>query len=261
MNFIIDPVYGTRYELFSTNGKNLLKQYVKYVQSGGLLLPKDKEILRNNINNIIYNIRDNEIGTGPIDIMVVLKKLHDEYKTKIDYKERMKYASQMILYKLSKENNHEFCGMNFDVKQREKCVEHCKGQSCQNLSVGLVLGVVCTIHSDKTKEMLFNFTSRNISKKQFEEEYESYKPCKFSGNELTNYKNNWKLKKDKDRRHSRFETDKQRDDYKRLISGKESNAQISAYKKRAKKDELNSLNVMSTIEDETDETDHTITSS
>ena len=109
--------------------------------------------------------------------------------------------------------------------------------------------------------MLFNFTSGHISQTQFEEEYKNYKPCNFNEELLQNHKHKWKLKKEKERRHSRFETDKQRDDYKRLISGKESKAQISAYKKRAKKDELNSLNVMSTIEDETDETDHTITSS
>ena len=35
MNFIIDPLTKLKYSLFSNNGKQLLKKYIKYVQIGG----------------------------------------------------------------------------------------------------------------------------------------------------------------------------------------------------------------------------------
>ena len=35
MNTIIDPITGNHLNLFSTDGKNLLKQFVKMYQSGG----------------------------------------------------------------------------------------------------------------------------------------------------------------------------------------------------------------------------------
>ena len=57
MNFIIDPANGMRYELFSTNGKNLLKKYVKYVQSGGMLTIWDRGNVVEHIKDFIKSVR------------------------------------------------------------------------------------------------------------------------------------------------------------------------------------------------------------
>lgn len=133
MNFIIDPANGIRYELFSTNGKNLLKQYVKYVQSGGVLLPKDKTKIIYDINEVLnslrpvkvtmrhsgqqfkatlMNVEDSGYTTynriyNPTDILV---GLHNKYKVEplLKYNEKMRYAASLIMYKISKVENEKY---------------------------------------------------------------------------------------------------------------------------------------------------------
>lgn len=101
MNFIIDPANGTHYELFSTNGKNLLKKYVKYIQSGGMLTIWDKEEIVKDIKTFI-EVKDKDgkiIGKKDmIHIMDLLYHLHNKYENK-NYKEWMRYAMNLIMYK------------------------------------------------------------------------------------------------------------------------------------------------------------------
>ena len=130
MNFIIDPANGIRYELFSTNGKNLLKQYVKYVQSGGVLLPKDKEIIRNDINEVLNSLRPVTVTMQwngqthiakvehtenvakviytPTDILVGLHEKYKDESTLLKYNEKMRYTASLIMHKISKVENEKY---------------------------------------------------------------------------------------------------------------------------------------------------------
>ena len=76
MNNIIDPVNGNSYDIFSFEGKNLLKNYVKAFQSGGGSLYR----VSSSDNNIGSTIDDYEVQTP------TLKKKINNINYKKNYK-------------------------------------------------------------------------------------------------------------------------------------------------------------------------------
>jgi hypothetical protein len=192
MNFIIDPVYGTRYELFSTNGKNLLKQYVKYMQSGGLLLTGDKEEIVEDINGFI-EVKDKDgkiiVKKDMIHIMDLLHHLHNKYtiQRESNYKEWMRYAVNLIMYKFKDSGIVDKILIGKETKDYKSFKNACskKGKCSEQIEKIINVDIDKTIYKKNTVQLLLYVKdNKSIKNKQLKEYFlEKYKKYK---NELNN---------------------------------------------------------------------------
>ena len=103
MNFIINPLNGEKYSIYTEQGKSLLKSYVQYYkknnQVGGALTSTEKELaeVKQELKNVTQNLKE---------VTQTNQKLIEEDSKKISHEECEDKTNDMCLDRIKKIIGH-----------------------------------------------------------------------------------------------------------------------------------------------------------